>query len=414
MPNAPLATLPRLRGVTGWIVRRVMRSGDDPRGTAARTALGEVEGYVSTAVSVLLAATKAVLGAISGSVSLIADALNNLADVGSSLLISLGFRWSRRPRDSEHPFGHGRIEAVATLVLAMFLIGVAVEVARSGARRLIAPTPIEAKTWLVAVIACTVLLKSWMALFARKLARLTNSRVLEADAWNHTFDILSSALVLLALLAARFGRPNVDGYAALGVSLFIGYTGWRYAREAVNDLIGRAPPSEELGQLRSIALRVPGVRGVHDLILHRYGDVRMVSLHVEVNSERTVLEAHDLAERVEAEIAAAMGAKAVVHVDPVDRRHPAYGRVEKTLLSFIAAHPELVGYHDLRLTDVQGGYDLTVDLVVRARVQPDAFGSFLEEARLRLRRELPDAHRIDIGVETEFSSDPEHRRVFAR
>ncbi len=414
MRIADSAKSPQARGLTGWIVRRVLRPGDDPRGAAARTALGEVEGYVSTGVSIALAATKGALGAVSGSVSLIADALNNLADVGSSLLIALGFRWSRKPRDPEHPFGHGRIEAVATLVLALFLIGVALEVARSGVRRLWAPTPIEAPAWMVATIAVAVALKGWLAVFARKLARLTESRVLEADAWNHTFDILSSLLVLLALASARWGRPNVDGYAALGVSLFIGYTGWRYARESVHELIGRAPPSEELDRLRAVAMNVPGVRGVHDLILHRYGDVRMVSLHVEVNAERTVLEAHDIAERVEADIAAQTGAKAVAHVDPVDRRHPAYRRAEKAIRDFVEAHGDSVGFHDLRVTGDDRNYDFTVDLVVRSSLRPEQFAQFLEEARRRLQRELPDANRIELGVEAEFASDPEHRRCFTR
>jgi len=404
----------RLRGLTGWIVRRASPAGGDPRGTDVRTVLGEWEGYISTGASVLLAASKAILGAVSGSVSLIADSVNNLADVGSSLLIALGFRWSRRPRDREHPFGHGRIEAVATLVLALFLIGVGAEIARGGVRRLIEPAPIEAPGWLLATIAATIVLKMWLAIFARTLAKYTGSKVLEADSWNHTFDIASSLLVILALVSARLGHPRIDGISALGVALCIGYTGFRYARDAVNELLGRAPTAEELDRIRAIALAEPGVCAVHDIIIHEYGDVRLISLHIEVDADLTVMETHRMAERVEERIAQNASAKAVVHVDPVDRSHPAYSRVEKALHDFVFDHPELVAYHDLRVTGSADHFDFSVDFVVRSSVQRSQFEKFLSDARDRLHRQLAGADRIEMGIETEYASDPEHRRSFSR
>lgn len=412
--SIPTSSPFRLRGLTGWIARRVAPASEDPRGTAVRTALGEWEGYISTGVSLVLAATKAVLGTLSGSVSLVADSVNNLADVGSSLLIALGFRWSRRPRDPEHPFGHGRIEAVATLVLALFLLGVGAEIARGGVRRLIAPAPIEAPVWLLAAIAGTVALKSWLAVFARTLANYTGSKVLEADSWNHTFDIVSSLLVVVALVSARLGYPRVDGLSALGVALCIGYTGFRYARDSVNELLGRAPTAEEVGRIRAIALSEPGVCAAHDIIIHEYGDVRLVSLHIEVDADLSVMEAHRMAERVEERISEVTSAKAVVHVDPVDRRHPAYARVERALDDFVAAHPELVAYHDLRVTGSADRFDFSVDLVVRAGLPRDQFERFLDGARERLHRDLAGAEQIEMGVETEYASDPEHRRSFSR
>jgi cation diffusion facilitator family transporter len=329
-------------------------------------------------------------------------------------LIALGFRWSRRPRDIEHPFGHGRVEAVATLLLAVILLGVGAEVARSGIRRLLDPAPIHAPGWLLAAVGLTVAVKTWLALFARALARFTGSKVLEADSWNHTFDIASSLLVVVALGAARMGRPSVDGYAALGVAVCIAYTGWRYGKDAVNELIGRAPSPQQLDSIRALALAVPGVRGVHDIIVHEYGDVRLVSLHIEVSADRSVMDAHELAERVEQKVAAEASAKAVVHVDPVDRKHPAYPQVDHALRHFAAEHAELVGYHDLRINGASDGYDFAVDLVVRTSVQPAQFGRFLEEARDRLHRELAAAGRIELGIETEYASDPEHRLQFMR
>ncbi len=402
------------RGLTGWLVNRFISRQTNPRETAARTLLGELEGFVSTGISVVLAGVKATLGLLSGSVSLLADSLNNMADIGSSLLIALSFRWSRRPRDREHPFGHGRVETAATLVLALFLLGVGLEVARSGVRRLNAPEPIHAPNWLLAAVGSTVVLKTWMAGFARSLARLTGSQVIEADSWNHIFDVVSSALVGVALVSSRFGYPRADGFAAVGVALFIAYTGWRYAREAVNEIIGLAPPPAELEAVRAAALSVPGVRGVHDVIIHKYGDVRLVSLHIEVCAEQSVMDAHQLAERVEAAVSEAASAKVVAHIDPVDRSHPSYARVEEALRHFSAEHPDVAGYHDLRIQGAADAYDFSVDLVVRTQLPRESFGAFLEEARKRLREDLNEAQNIELGIEAEYASDPEQRKTFRR
>ena len=166
-----------------FLLQRVVVQGLPSDGHENRTRLGMLAGWTSTVMSAFMAAAKFWLGMVSGSVSMIADATNNLTDMGSSLVIALGFQWSRKPRDEDHPFGHGRIEAVATLVLAIALIIVGAEVAKSGIMRLVNPHPVEAPLWLLIAVGITVVVKSWMAVFARQLARMTKSQVLEADAW---------------------------------------------------------------------------------------------------------------------------------------------------------------------------------------------------------------------------------------
>lgn len=412
MKQAPSTSWPP-RGLTGLLVRRLVPAGADPSATASRTALGEFEGYVSTAISVVLSLTKAVLGWIAGSVSLVADAVNNLADIGTSLVIALGFRWSSKPRDREHPFGHGRVETVITLILAIALVGVGFEVARAGVGRLLNPRPCHAPWWLTATVIVTVVVKGWLALFARTLAKATRSQVLEADAWNHTFDIASTALVVVALLGTALGWPRLDGFAAVGVSLFIAWTGIRYLRSSVHTLIGEAPSADDLARVRSTAAAVAGVRGVHDVIVHAYGDVRHISLHIEVDSNLTVLAAHTLAEAVEARIAEALGAKTTVHVDPVDRAHACYLRAEKALVDAVQ-RGDLVGFHDLRVSGPESALDVQVDLVVTKETLTGEFQGRLEAMRRRLQAELPGLHRADLGIETEYSSEQEFRREFIR
>jgi cation diffusion facilitator family transporter len=365
-------------------------------------------------ISILLSAVKFVVGLLSGSISLLADAINNLADIGSSLIIALGFRWARRPRDREHPFGHGRIEPVATLLLAIFLLAVAWKVAWVGVGRLMDPQPFTASGWILAVVFTTLALKSWLARFAWSLARATGSVTLRADAWNHTYDIACTSLVVVALLSERMGWNAVDAWAGLGVSLFIGYTGIDYGWRAINTLIGEAPTVEELRRIRDLALSVPGVFSVHEILPHRYGEVFLISLHAEVDARQSAIEVHNLAERVEKAVADVWNAKVTVHADPVDHGHPLYAAARTALLNWIESHPEMVAFHDLRLLGEAESLECSVDLVVRQERLFPHFNGLLSEAARELGRRLPAIRHFDLGIEPEFASDREYRRIFHR
>lgn len=401
-----------LSGISGWLVRRFLPKIGAPASSQDRSRLGEFEGYVSLVFSIFLSLFKAGLGFLCGSISLLADAVNNLADVGSSLVVALGFRWSRSPRDPEHPYGHGRVEALTTLIVSLILIGVAIEVFRTGVQRLLHPNPLDVSWGIVVAVGVTAGIKAWLARFAGLLADATGSETLKADAWNHRFDILSTALVLLALVGSRVGWSTLDGWAGIGVSLFIAWTGIRYVGKSTGTLIGEAPPPEDIRAIEHTALSVDGVRGTHEVAVHSYGDVRMISLHIEVNADLTVMAAHELAERVEAAIAETMNARVVAHVDPVDRTHSAYGRVEEAVMAVIAEHKELTGFHDLRVAGPAAGYHLAVDLVARSEVQTPAFPGLLQEVRELIQRKVPEALAVEIGIESEYSSDREHRERF--
>ncbi len=412
MPNEQKISL--TTGFSGRLVRRVVGADANPRAPEIRARLGELEGYVSMVVSILLSAVKGVTGVLSGSISLLADAINNLADVGSSLIIALGFRWSRSPRDRTHPFGHGRAEQVATLLLAIFLLAVAWKVASAGIGRLIDPKPFTVSPWILALVLGTLGIKIWLARFAWSLARATGSSTLQADAWNHTYDIACTSLVVVALLSERMGWDAVDGWAGLAVSLFIAYTGIAFGWRAINTLIGEAPNFDELRRIQDLALSVPGVFSVHEIILHAYGETSMISLHAEVDAGLSALEAHDLAERVEKTIADEWNAKVIVHADPVDHAHPGYAAAAAVITDWVRGHPEIIGFHDLRLSGDPESLECAVDLVVRQeRLFAEFDAMLLQEAR-QMGRRLPAIQRFDLGIEPEFASDREHRRIFHR
>ncbi len=402
----------RNRGLTGLVLRWILNDQEDPTSLEGRSRLGEFEGLIGLVMSLVLGITKGILAWITSSISLLADAVNSFADVGSSVIVMLGFRLARKPRDRQHPYGHGRLETVATLVLATILVGVALEVGRAGIERLIEPVAVYASGWILVAVIATIVIKAGMARFAHQLARITHSSMLKADAWNHTFDIVSTTLVLLALVSSRFGLAMVDGWAGIGVSVLIGYTGYRYIQEAVHSLIGEAPPHEDLHLIQKVARSVPGVFGVHDIIVHDYGDRRLISLHAEVDADQSALEVHDLAERVEETVSDALVAKVTVHSDPVDRSHPLYRPASDAVQDIVESQGDVVGFHDLRVEGDTNGFDLSVDLVVCSEVAQGDFSPVSDRLARRIRSRLSALKTLTLGIELEYASDQEFRKVY--
>ena len=386
-------------GLTGLLVRQVVKADADPKSPEARIALGMLEGWTSTVISVLLSGVKLLLGWLTGSIAVLADGVNNLADVGSSLVIALGFRWSQKPRDNQHPFGHGRIESVTALVLSTVLVMVGLDVASESIQRLVKPEAIRGGVTLIGILGATIVLKEWLARFARRLARVTESPVLEADSWNHHFDVLSTTVVVIALIGSRYGLSSIDGWAGLLVSIFIVYTGVKFARQSVSTLLGEAPTEEEVQTIEKAALAEAGVRGVHDIILHKYGDMRLASLHIEVDAGRSALEVHDLAERVEIVVGKSASCDVIVHVDPVDRNHARYAEVLAMLETFAKSESRVTGFHDLRVTGERGELVVSVDFVVHLDVSTLDYESVRTCVRAFLQQRVDGLKDVQVGVE---------------
>ena len=388
-------------------------TGDAELSPAARSArLGEIQGWTSALASVALVIVKGILAAWSGSVALLADALNNLGDLAGSLVLIFGFRLSSKPRDPDHPYGHGRLRTVAGLVLSIILIVVGIEAARSGILRILDPAPVTAGPWVLAAVLAAILFKAGLAVFAHRMAALTGDAALKSEFWNHFFDILSTALVLLALVCARYDLPAVDGWAGVVISGFIVYTGIRYAGETTGILIGKAPSREALHEVRRIAGGVAGVEGVHDIQIHEYGNMRLIVLHVEMDAAMSAMACHALTEQVEDRIAGRFQAKVIVHGDPVNVRHPAYRTVAAALDAVVDEAADLVDFHDLRVSGDRAGLVVEVDLVTRISVASADFGAKAADVYRQLTAKVDGIARLDVGIETSYASEPEFRAVF--
>ena len=399
--------------VMGFLLRRILDPASAPDHPENRTRIGMLEGWVSTLMSLVLCVVKGWLGLVSGSVSLIADATNNLTDMGSSLVVALGFQWSRKPSDEEHPFGHGRIEAVATLVLSIALLVVGFEVAKSGIVRLVNPKPVEAPLWIMVAVGITVALKFWLAVFARTLAKISKSHVLEADAWNHTFDVASTLLVLVALAGSHLGWMAMDGWAAILVAAFIVVAGVKFAREAIDILLGKKPDPAEVESIQQVVEGVEGVLGVHEIMVHQYGDVKMVSFHIEVDAGLTLIAAHRISEEAEEAVEIKMQWRAVAHVDPVDHSHPLFEELRTVLEKHIQTLPDLIGFHDLRADGDAPPYHVSFDLVTGMETRRDQYEAIYTQTLAMLAIALGDrVATAEIGIEASVESAPMERKQF--
>lgn len=388
-------------GLTGFVVQLAGLT-QDIHASSTRIRLGLLQGWVSAGVNFVLCAVKLILGLWLGSVALIADAVHSLSDVGTSMLVVCGFYWARKPRDSRHPFGHGRIELVTALVMSVILIVLAIEFVRFGFNRILTPREFVAPFWMIGVVAGTLVFKQWLAVFAHRLAQATASPALHADFWHHVADALSTVLVLLSLAASRLGWTGADGWAALGIAGFILYAGYVTARDAIHPLLGEAPPATEIRRIEEAACSIPGIRGAHDVILHKYGEDHVVSFHIEVDAADSALRAHDLAEEAESKVEAVIGGKAIVHVDPVDRTHPQYECVEGVLADVVDEHKDLRTFHDLRVDGPSHRLTLSVDVVTVAGLTSDQYPE-IEQAILKAVRErMPSLQEILVTVETGY------------
>lgn len=381
-----------------WLIRTFVAEPDDIMGSTTREQYGRLEGWVSVAVNLVVFAAKIVPGLLVGSVALVADAFHSLGDVLSSVVVIVGFRLAARPSDTRHPFGHGRFESIASLVVALLLALTAWEFGKASVERLLHPRDVAAPGWLLVVLAVTLVVKEWLARFSRSLGRRISSSVLIGDFWHHRSDVLATAVVIVALAGSRFGLPWIDGAGGLVVSGFIAWAAWALVKDSIDPLVGEAPAPRVLREMRELALSVPGVREVHDLIVHRYGSLVIASMHIEVPADLDIARGHDIAEAVEQRLNQHLGGWSVVHVDPVDRNHPLYEQVRSFLADEVQRLPGGPTFHDLRIVGTESPCYVIFDLKTGTEAPPD-LAATLES---RIRQRFPKVAKVHVLVEPRF------------
>lgn len=351
--------------MTNILVKLFVKQTHDPNDAKFRSACGKLAGSVGIACNLLLFILKLLAGLISGSVSVMADAFNNLTDASSSLVTLLGFKMAERPADPDHPYGHGRMEYLSGLIVAAMILLIGVELVKTSVGKILHPQAVNF-TWLAAgILVASILVKLWLAGFCKKLGRTIRSSALEATAADSRNDVLSTLAVLVAGLLARFLDWQIDGYVGFAVALFILYSGIGIAKETIDPILGKAPDTELVQRLRDKLRTYDKVMGIHDLIIHDYGPGRQfASVHVEMDSREDPLECHDLIDNMEKEIAAEFHIHLVIHYDPIVTNDDENTAMYRLVKQEVRAIDERLSIHDFRMVRGPEHTNLIFDLVI--------------------------------------------------
>lgn len=319
-----------------------------------REAYGMLCGVVGIFFNVLLFIGKFLAGTLSNSIAITADAFNNLSDAGSSIVTLLGFKLAGAKPDTEHPFGHGRIEYVSGLVVAAAILLMGYELVRDSIGKIIHPEETEFTLLVAVILVASILVKLYMAYYNRAIGKKLDSAAMKAVATDSLSDTVATTVVLLASVFTHFTGIKIDGYCGLVVGLLVGYAGFDAARETLNPLLGQPPAHEFVEKIDEIVMSHPEVCGMHDLIVHDYGPGRqMISLHAEVPAEGNIMELHDVIDNIENELRETLGCEATIHMDPVVTSDEHVSETKAAMVSLIKAIDEELSIHDFRM--VSGG-----------------------------------------------------------
>lgn len=331
-----------------------------------RSAYGVLCGVVGIILNILLFIGKTFAGVISGSISIMADAINNLSDAGASVVTLIGFKLAEQKPDAKHPFGHGRIEYVSGFIVAIVIFVMAFELFKSSIEKIIHPQSTRFSLPIIVILVVSILIKLYMAFYNHRVGKKIGSATVKAVAADSISDCVATLVVFICTLLNHYADLQVDGYCGVVVSLFIFYAGFSAARDTLNPLLGQAPEQEFVKEIENIVLHFDNnISGVHDLIVHDYGPGRcMISLHAEVPADGDILQLHDIIDNLECKLAKEMGCKATIHMDPVVTKDEHIREMKQVITDIIKDIDKVISMHDFRVVVGDTHTNIIFDIVV--------------------------------------------------
>ena len=371
---------------------------DDPK---VRLAYGRLAGIVGIVCNLLLCGFKLLAGILAGSLAMIADAFNNLSDAGSAIVTLIGFKLAGAPADEDHPFGHGRMEYLSAMGVAVLIILAGFELATSALDKILHPAASEFSLISVIILAVSIGVKLWMAFFNRRIGKKIRSDALCAAGVDSRNDVICTGVVLLSSILGIWLPVSIDGYVGMAVALFVIWSGFTVIKDTVSPLLGQAPDPELVQNIQQTVLSYDGVVGIHDLIVHDYGPGRIiVSLHAEVPEDQPISKSHDVIDNIEMELQERFNILSCIHMDPVDTDNPETLRLKAEVIRLMNEVDESLTLHDFRVVSGDTHTNLLFDLVV-----PHGYDN-RQQAAARLREAI---HTYDpklfavIKVETSYT-----------
>ncbi len=332
---------------------------------AVRKKYGFLSGVTGIILNLCLFIGKLLAGIFSGSISVVADALNNLSDAGSSIVNMVGFKIANTPPDREHPFGHGRAEYISGLLISLIIILMGFELIQSSFEKIFEPQTPNISLFTFIILFISVIVKLWLFMFNRKLGKKINSVSLKATATDSISDVLATAAVIVGMVVCYFFKINIDGYTGLAVAAFIIFSGVKTAKESLSSLLGQMPDKEMVKSIQKYVCSYEGIIGIHDLIVHNYGvGISFVSFHAEVNSAMALPEAHELIDEIEKDIKEKFNCFVTIHIDPVDIEDEETVSLCEMVKETVKEIDKEFAVHDFRVIKSGGGRLVIFDLTL--------------------------------------------------
>ena len=353
--------------MTAWLIRRFVKDYENTENGEVRAAYGTLGSCVGILVNLLLSAGKFLVGLLSGSLAILADAANNLSDAAGSIVALVSTRMARKPVDAEHPFGHGRMEYLGSLGVGLLILVMSFTLLKDGVEAIIASAELNLSWPVLAVLAVSILVKTWLYFFYRRLGRATDNGTLLAASKDSLSDVLATGAVLLSTALCFLFGWRIDGYIGIVVALIVLKAGYEVCRDTVDRLLGGKPDPEKCRRLRELLLSYEGILGVHDLVIHDYGPGRcFASVHAEVSDQCSIVAIHEVIDNAEREIGRELHMPICIHMDPIATEDETTNRVRQQMNDFLREIDPALSMHDFRMVMGQDRINLIFDVVVPA------------------------------------------------
>jgi len=347
------------------LVRKLIKNYERTDLSEVRDRYGFLSGIIGILANFLLFVVKLVTGLIINSIAFIGDAINNLSDATSSIITIIGFKLAGKPADKEHPFGHGRIEYIAGLIVAFFIILVGYELLKSSISRIFNPVEVIFSWPALFVLLLSILIKLWLFLFNRFLAKAIDSQALLATSYDSFTDMIAMGCIGISLVSSLFTKFPLDAYAGIIVAGIILFTGVSLAKETISPLLGEVPDNNLITKIKERILSYEKVAGIHDLIVHSYGPGKyMASIHVELPADQDIIAMHEYIDEIERHVAEELDLLLTIHLDPLNLDSAELSRMQDELGRILEKFPAVLSFHDLRIVGKREKENLVFDIVI--------------------------------------------------
>ena len=372
--------------MTELLVKTFVKDYQNTEEAKVRTAYGVLSSLVGIVCNLLLFVGKLAVGLVLHSVSVMADAFNNLSDAASSVIGFIGVKMAEKPADEEHPFGHGRIEYIAALIVSFLVIEVGFTFFKNAIAKIRTPEELSFNRISMGILLASVAVKLWLSFFNKKLGKRINSTVMQATATDALGDVVTTLATMGSILFFYFTKINIDGYVGLVVSLLVMWAGVGIAKDTLEPLIGQSVDPKLYREISEFVESYDGILGSHDLIVHNYGPTKsLASIHAEVPNNVDIETSHEIIDRIERDAAKKLGIFLVIHMDPVETADAQVAEVKAEVQEVLHQMDERLSLHDFRMVDGEKWINLIFDVVV-----PFSYG---ENDRPKLREAIEEKVR---------------------